>query len=545
MKRLRYFLLIILMGTLSACQKGFLDRRPYDSLSSENAWTSDDNATMAVNGIYNAMNRDENMAGYFYVFTNIGPDGYGYFRDESIQRGLSTNRTGLYLNTYTGLYRIVKLANDAIANLTDNTNLTPELSSRLLGEVKFMRGLSYFYLWQLYGGVIILDQPLDPADTYLPRNSADEVTALIIADFQDAIGRLPVSYTGGDIGRITKGAAVTMLGKTYLYNEQWSEAAEQFSQLLSPPYTYALFSDYGQLFTDAHENNEEIVFSLQSVMEAGLGSYYDRWYGGRSIRSYGESFSQPSWVTVFSYTHRDGSPIDPGTMPKVADYADEVTYGADLIGWYQSEFADADARAHGNVIVPGYTIVGNENRTYMVNWPYAAHANDEIPAYRIEFSSYALFSWRKMIITGDANTLRSDSPIDVPLIRFADVLLMYAEALNEADGPTDEVYEAVRRIRQRAGVQPVEEGLSKDRMRQAIRLERLKEFAGEGHLFFDVRRWRTAHTEDPIFGLNDMILDFRGLPLYQRVFTEKDYLWPIPQQEIDINNNLVQNPGWE
>lgn len=542
MKRLGYLLLIWL---LSACQKDFLDRKPYDALSSENAWSSDDNATMAVNGIYHTMNLDDNMAGYFFIFSKLGPDGYDYFRDESIQRGLSTNRTPLYLTTYSGLYRIIKYTNDAIANLVDNPDLTPEVASRLMGEVKFMRGMAYFYLLQLYGGVILLEEPVDPAETYLPRNSAEEVRSSIIADFEDAIERLPISYSGGNIGRITKGAAVTMLGKTYLYNKQWSEAGEQLKQLLSPPYTYGLFADYGALFTDAHENNQEIVFSLQSVMQAGLGSFYDRWYGGRSLRSNGESKSQPSWITVFSYTHQDGSPIAVNTMPKEEDYANEVEYGAALINWYQTTFADVDVRAHGNVIIPGFTIVGNGNQTYMVNWPYTAHANDDIPAYRIEFSPYALFSWRKMIMTGDANTLRSDSPIDIPFIRFADVLLMYAEAVNEAEGPTTEVYEALREIRERAGVEPVAPRLDQEEMRREIRLERLKEFAGEGHLFFDVRRWRTAHTDDPVFGLNHMILDFKGEDLYPRVFTEKDYLWPIPQQEIDINNNLDQNPDWE
>jgi len=103
----------------------------------------------------------------------------------------------------------------------------------------------------------------------------------------------------------------------------------------------------------------------------------------------------------------------------------------------------------------------------------------------------------------------------------------------------------LRQIRERAGVEPVAPGLDQEEMRREIRLERLKEFAGEGHLFFDVRRWRTAHTDDPVFGLNHMILDFKGKDLYPRVFTEKDYLWPIPQQEIDINNNLDQNPDWE
>src|SRR3546814_13738223 len=94
-----------------------------------------------------------------------------------------------------------------------------------------MRGLSYFYIMHLYGDVVLLEQPVDPADTYLPRNDAEEVRALIMADFNDALERLPVSHSGGDIGRITKGAAVTMLGKTYLYNEQWQEAAEQFKQI--------------------------------------------------------------------------------------------------------------------------------------------------------------------------------------------------------------------------------------------------------------------------------------------------------------------------
>jgi len=233
-------------------------------------------------------------------------------------------------------------------------------------------------------------------------------------------------------------------------------------------------------------------------------------------------------------------------MPREADYANEYDYGMDLIEWYQNSFKDVDDRAHANVIIPGFTFLGNQNLTYTVYWPYAAHANDESPAYRIEFSSYALYSWRKMVMTGDDNLQRWDAPIDIPLIRYADVLLMYAEALNELNGSSSHIYDAINEVRNRAGVVDLEAGLSQDEIRRAIWKERLKELAGEGHLFFDVRRWRQAATDDPLFGLNHEILDFRGLPLsYKRVFTEKDYLWPIPQQEIDINNNLQQNPGWE
>src|SRR5690554_2794407 len=282
---------IIITGMITAilagCQQDFLDRTPYDAISSQNAWISDNNAIMAINGIYRTLLHDNVFGGFFYFYSNLGPDGYGFFRDESIQRGLSTNRHGLYQGTYTMLYRVIKYSNDAVHNLQDNPNISSDLANRLLGEVKFFRGISYFYLWQLYGGVIILDEPVEPSETYLSRVSTDEVRNFIISDFVDAAERLPDGYSGADVGRVTKGAALTMLGKTYLYDEQWEKAAEQFARVVNE-FNYDLVEDYSQLFTAENENNSEIIFSIQCVMEPGLGSSYDMWYGGRSIRTSGQ-----------------------------------------------------------------------------------------------------------------------------------------------------------------------------------------------------------------------------------------------------------------
>jgi len=179
-----------------------------------------------------------------------------------------------------------------------------------------------------------------------------------------------------------------------------------------------------------------------------------------------------------------------------------------------------------------------------VYWPYEAHVNDDPQALGVTFNDFATYSWRKFVCVGDEGYWAYQGPTDIPLIRFADVLLMYAEAKNEElAAPDDDIYDAVNRVRKRAGLNELS-GLDKTAMRKAIRMERFHEFPGEGHLFFDVRRWRTAHTNDPVFGLNHDVYQFTGEKLFTRSFPEKFYLWPIPEAERDLNPKLDQNEGW-
>lgn len=546
MKKIVY-LISFCCSILLGCSD-FLDRTPYNSISQNLAWTSDNNALMAINGIYRAANNTDALHGYCYNFTRWGPDGFNYFRDSQVETNTATNRYGTFLSIYQSFYRVIRGANDAITNLQDNPNITTDLAQRMIGEAKFFRGISYFYLYQLFGGVIILDKVLSPEDTYLPRNTVDEVKQFVIKDFKDAIELLPVSYPDTDYGRVTKGAAIAMLGKLYLYEEEWENAVEQFKQLLSSPFSYKLCPEYNQLFDYKWEkNNPEYVYALQMVMETNLGSDYDQWYGGRSTYSYAQSYCMASHIPFSTYTYCDGTPIDLTTRPKSSDYNDEYEYGKDLMQWYEKilNVKSIDKRLQANIIMPTDTFIGLNSTIYKVYWPYAEYAGATPPAYRIEFSGYALYSWRKFVNTGNENAVRWDSPNDIPLIRFADILLMYAEALNEAHGPLKNVYDAVNLVRERAGLVNLPDGLDKDGMRKFIRLERFHEFPGEGHLFFDVRRWRTAATDDPIFGMNHDVLDFRGEKLFTRKFSEKYYLFPIPEAERDINDKLTQNPGWE
>ncbi len=540
MKKIYILYAIAILFITTACEKEFLDRSPFDSISSSSIWTNDTNAELAINGMYNSYRGT--FVDYPFIFSRFGSDGANFSGG-----GYEQNRTdafnGNFRRFYTDYYRLINFANDAIANLTDNSNITPELGQQWIAEAKFTRALAYFYLKTLYNDVIILTEPVLPEETFLERSSSAQVKELIISDLNDAINILPISFEGSDNGRFTRGAAIALLGKLYLYDKEYDKAAAEFAKLEQASYGYDLVDEYADLFSFKTENNPEVVLTVKSIMEPGLGAPYDMRYGGRSVNASGWTNSVASWVTLQAYSNADGTDIDWSDMPQFNDYPNEFDYGLDLIPWYENKFQNADKRLHANVIVPGYTFIGNENVEFVVNWPYNEHAGDPVPAYRTNWPSVALFPWRKFVTPGEDNLQRWNSPTDIPIIRYADVLLMYAEALNESQGATAEAFNALNRVRSRAGI-PEVAGLSVDELRETIRLERLRELPGEGIFFFDQLRWRTAGTDDPVFGLNHDVLDFRGQPLWTREFPERSYLWAIPQAERDLNDKLTQNMGW-
>lgn len=547
--KMKKILIIILSSfslLLATSCSDFLDRDPSNSLPKDKVWKSDEYALNAINGIYNVANQEYVLEGYGFRFTSWGPDGFNYFFSSAMETGIATPTEGFFLNFYTGWYNLIRVANEAIANLEGNEYITPELRERLIAEAKYFRGMGHFLLWHFFKDVVIRDKPLPPSETDLPKSPAKDVLAFCRQDFDAASKVLPIEYETNDWGRITRGAAITMLGKTYLYNEEWDLAATELKKLLSSPYSYDLHPQYAELFDWKTEKNEEVVQSLQFLNVADYGSGYDSWYGTRSNNSYGGAECVASYSAMSNYTYKDGSAINFSTRPKRSDYSDEENYGIDLMNWYKNLInnENLDKRLMANIIMPTALYQGKENAWFELCWPYSAYANRESEPYalRLEFSNYALLPWRKLVSTGTENS--KGSPNDFPIIRFADVLLMFAEAENEAAGPNTEVYEAVNRVRNRAGLDNLPDNLNTTQMQRAIRLERLREFPGEGHLFLDVRRWKLAHTSDPVFGLNNDVLDFRGEKLFTRSFPTKYYEWPIPQADLDINKALEQNPLW-
>lgn len=550
MKKKIYVLMVMLLTFNLGCDDGFLDTTPYDGLSTSLIFNSDANALMAMNGVYSTLANRSFEAEFFNYVTNLGPEGFDQIRPPwgmTHAMGLATARDANIQANYRGFYRPIIYANDVISGLEGNESVSVELRNRMTGEAKFIRGLCYFYLKNFFGGVVILDKPTPVTETYLPRKSEQEVTDFIVKDFKDALALLPVSYTSAsDVGRATKGAAIAMLGKTYLYDKKWELAAAEFEKLLKAPYAYSLMADYSDNFNINTKNNKESVFELQYVEQEGLGSSFDRWYGHRSVQINGGDRAAMSSHMLKVFTKLDGTPIDFSTLPKRASYPSDIAHGMDLTQWYINTFKDVDQRIHKSAILPGSTFVGAGNVTYKLYWPYTPYVNAEPKALNSTANTTAKVLIRKFLTIGDQHTqFREDSPMNYPIIRFADVLLMYAEAKNELTGASADVYSTVNKVRARAGVKALATGLSKEEMRRNIWLERTKEFLFEGHLYFDVKRWRTAHTTDPIFGLNHDVIDYRFQSVfYKKSFTEKDYLWPIPALEIDLNQEMTQNPGW-
>lgn len=546
MKKLILINIVLIFLVSTSCNDGFLDRTPYHGLSSAVIWDSDNNAEMAINGMYRSFAQDAWYHPYYYM-TCLAPEGYTIVRAAfgvSHMTGLATERDPRFVNIYESFYKTIRYANDAISGLADNDKVTPDIANRMIGEARFFRGLCYFYLWHLFGGVPLIDGRVPVSETYIPRNTADAVRDFIIEDFKDAAERLPMTYPAAQKGKVEKGAAIVMLGKVYLFDEQWNNAATEFQKLMTSPFTYSLTDNFDDHFYWQTQMNSESVFEVQYMSESGLGSDIDTRYGFRNHPRIGQDYATASQISVEIFTNIDGTPIDKSTIPDRNDYPNEAAYGADLTDWYQATFANADPRLHMSVILPGSTFVGTQNVVHKLYWPTGNNQMSP-PAIVTTFPAEALIPIRKFVSPGEDAPIRRNSPVNFPLIRYADVLLMYAEAQNEAAGPSTAVYNAVNSVRARVGVAEVPAGLSQADLRTQIRLERFRELLFESHGYMDVRRWRTAHTNDPIFGLNHDVVDFRYQKLLTKVFKEnRDYLWPIPGQERDLNPLITQNPGY-
>jgi len=281
-----------------------------------------------------------------------------------------------------------------------------------------------------------------------------------------------------------------------LYEGRWSEAAAAAGQVLG--LGYALFPNYRQLFMEANENNAEVIFDIQFSSPDYVHSL--------NLNLDLQLNIAPLPDLVNSYLMKDGLPAS------VSPLYDP-----------QEPYENRDPRLLQTIVIPGYVFKG-------------------ITAVDKRYYSTG-FGFKKYTTYEDNITYASDvtnSPLNIILLRYADVLLMYAEAKNEASGPDASVYEALNAVRRRAGIPDVQEGLTQSELREVIRLERRVELAGEGLYYNDIRRWKTAETVN-----NQPIYNSKGVVIQNRSFNkDRDYLWPIASVTIEQNPDLEQNPGY-
>ena len=511
------------LGALSvavACNdKKFLTEQPFDFIGPTNFYHNSGDALAAINGVYADFinSTGDNYYGRNFVMlaehpTEMWTSRLSATNERSQPDVYAIPVSHAYVQSvWQSAYDAINRANSVLDHVP-SIDMDTTLRRRIVGEAKFLRALHYFNLVRMWGGVPLkLHETVGLDSLAIPRNTAQEVYAQIEQDLKDAIAVLPSakSYTSGDIGRASRGAAKTLLAKVYLQRAgtgvgnaaDWSNALAIAKQVQSDG-EYSLVSDYKSLFDfiggTVKEQNSEVIFDIQNIRAPGLG--------GRI-----SSHMAPTATAPYLGASTNGS------------------FEAESI-WYHSFRAD-DKRRDGTFVLSwskaGTTVTWDETKT--ASQPYAS----ETPFPR-------KFLDPQMTGTG------AEEPNYI-ILRYAEVLLMIAESSNEVNnGPNAEAYAAVNAVRARAGIPNMTPGLSHDLFRDSVFNERRWELSLEGpNGYFDSQRnwaWAKARIEESMKHAKSSTSKFpkaNNSPI-----ADKYKLMPIPQRALDLNPRLTQNPGW-
>ncbi len=544
MKFEKYILILFTLVTFTSCKKDFLQRDPGVPIDFDKLFSDPILAAGFADNTYSFLIDD------YARFVAAHQGTTGEFADEAISNtGLlpvSLVNSGQFLNpsafdvatTYPNMYRGIRNANIMLANIDRvpwNANYNPKF---IKGEQIFLRAFFYFELMKRYGGVVLLNkaQTVEESGIDLPRASYEETLAFIIKDLDEAVSLLPQEWiiTGKDYGRATVGAAMALKAKALLHaasplnnssNDagKWKKAADA-SKAIMDLNKYSLEANYANVLIQP-DSKEYIMISIKAPRD--WVGYINDFIAPPSMAG-AQSLISPTQNHVDLYEMSNGKPIT------------DITSGYNP----QQPYLNRDPRFYNNLIYNDQTWIGRKVETYTGGRDNSATTN-----IFTRTGYYLKRLWPEQIRkTGDRGLL------NYVYLRYAEILLNYAEALNEAEGPTSAVYSAVNAVRTRAGMPVLPSNLTKDLMRARIRNERAVEFAFEDMRWWDVLRWKE--------GINIVTQPMRGMRItrtgntfsyavynlatnYQKSFIDYMHLYPIPQSEIFKSSGaLKQNPGW-
>lgn len=495
MKKIHYILLVCLLSAAPACKK-YLVKAPLDSVNTANFFKTQADAVSAINSAYQPLQwpklynlrmwATDIMAGNSVVGAGGGNDGI-----ETVQEAnfvTDPSNAGV-LDLYRGPWPGILRCNLVLANVPA-MQIDAPLKDRILGEAHFLRGLYYFILVRFFGGVPLLTRPVTPgSDLYPTRAPIDTIYKLITSDLSEAMNLLPPrqSYTGADVGRASKGAATGLLAKVYLTlargGADYQKVVDLCKQVTALGYT--LDANYMDNFDPAHKNSPESLFEVQ--------------YSGATTYGFFDDLNQASWTSTYMGPRN-------------------TTFVAGAYGW------DQPTQEFVNSYEPGDK---RKDMTILYEGCPDFYGN----VYKSSYSSTG-YNVRKFLVPTSVSPDYNTSNEDFPVLRYADVLLMEAEALNEL-GQTAQAEGPLNQVRERAGLADISTGLSQDAFRQAVLHERRMELAFEGQRWFDLIR--VDHGQYAVSFLHS---------IGKTNFITKFLLLPIPQEEMDANPNLTQNPGY-
>lgn len=545
----KFSLLLLLAVCITACKKNYLKdgSTTEGNITEDQVWGNDSYARGYLNNAY------------FTIPSGFDLDGDGAMLASGSDEAVNSNgnssvnifnngtwsplRTidNVYSNMYEGLRKVnlflVKVPT-AVIIPQDGLSLENDVK-RLKGEAFFLRAMFHFELVKRYGAVTLATKVFDrEEDLNLPRNTYQECVDQISKDCDSAAALLPTwaqSWSTANRGRATKLAALAIKSRILLYaasplyntsNDliKW-QAAANVAKAIIDSNKQSLITPYTNIFNyGAAQYNNEVIFATQATNRNDIETNnapisYD---GAK-----GRTNPIQEFVDVFEMTN--GKPIT------------DVTSGYNPANPYnlRDPRLALTVNYNGRLFksIPVETFVGGKDGL-----------NKNVNATRTGYYMRKFLS--EAVTWNQASNTNARRPWVV--FRYAETLLNYAEALNEAQGPVADVYKYVNAVRQRTGIAmpALPAGLTQSQMRDRIRNERRVELCFEGHRFFDVRRWKLGdvYLNKPVTGMRITntagVLTFAPFEVEKRVFTDKNYLFPFSQNDINRQSALIQNPGY-
>lgn len=502
--KIKILYLFMILGIVSACSDDFMDTSNPNQISDGSFWSSKSDAEYALTGCYDVLQSKPMYGGGVY---NSGIRDHDCLSDNSYNvwewMGLepiadgTTDPTHWFLQGFwESAYKGIARCNNVIANVPTIESMSEDEINTILGEAKFLRALFYFNLANGFGEVPLILEPQTVETASIAKSTVREIYDAMIVDLTFAADKLGTA----DFGHADQGAALSLLAKVYLYDGKFTEAAATAKQVIDLG-TYTLFSDYNTLFTPANEVNSEVVFSVR--FESGLADNNGEAFSGTWAKV-AQTHHQPMPNFVDDFYCIDGLPIDQSPLYDANDNK-----------------LNRDPRLDVSVIFPGEVWIegGNPLAKKKVKTGYAMHK------YIRNTTEYL-----------------SDGPQDFYVIRYADVLLMRAEALIESDQISQEIYDLINEVRARVNMPRIEDvegtGLSQAELRNILRHERRVEFGLEGTRYYDLKRWGTLEEATVRANADNIVNHFMAFE------GDRTLYWPLPQVEVDNNKLLDQNPNW-
>ena len=502
---------LLLAGSLftaTGCKKDLLDQPNPNAPTTDQFWKTQDDAIKGVFACYSGLQQFACYYRSWHFMAHRSDESYSQspFVELANFTRFITPDNNFFISSFAwnDYYRTIYRTNQVLTHVP-TIQMDATLRSRLVAEARFVRALSYFDLVYFFGNVPLITVEPTVA-TRAPQGTIAQGEAQVIADLLAAIPDLPLSYGAADKGRATRGSAQALLAKVYMQQKKYSEAAAIFAQIATDN-QYTLVPNYLDNFTDTNENNAESVFEVQftgAVLEVGQG---------QDNASAAESHDRPNFFGPPGPTFADVQPRR----------------------WLLNAYTDSTV-----TLAPGSTTKHRIDPRRDIS---IIHSGNPDRFYGKTFTQWGWNPsqqyWRKYLNDRTRIDENFTSGINHRVIRYADVLLMHAEALTEMN-QMSAALPLINRVRQRASVDlaPLTGTFTQETLRQLIRTERARELAGEGTRWFDILRYGLMDTQVGIDELKTRDSDFTNF----RLGISK--LLPIPQRDLDIDPALKQNPGY-